>query len=142
MAKLKLKTSRFGLIEVDEANVIHFPNGLIGFSEFKNFIVLDAEVPFSWLQSTEDSSLAFLAVDSLHCKDCGFDKKDFAFQVELEEKESHIVILVVAIAEQASSATVNLRAPLVVNLDKKIAAQIVLDDESLSTKAALADCLV
>ena len=142
MAKLELQTSRFGLIQVDEASIVNFPNGLIGFSEFKKFVVLDADSPFSWLQSVEDPTLAFLTVDALNCEDnYKVHRQDFSSQVNLEDKESHIVILVVAISEEASSATLNLRAPIVVNLDKKLAAQVVLDDESLSTKAILADCL-
>ena len=142
MTKLELQTSRFGLIQVDEASIIHFANGLIGFAEFKKFVVLDADSPFSWLQSVEDPTLAFLTVDALNCQDrYKVDRKEFASQVDLEDKESHIIILVVAVSEKASSATLNLRAPIVVNLDKKLAAQIVLDDESLSTKAALADYL-
>ena len=140
MAKLELQTSRFGLIEIDESSIINFPNGLIGFAEFKNFVVLDADSPFSWLQSVDDPTLAFLTVDALNCEaSYRVNRKDFASQVDLEEKESHIVILVVAISEEASSATLNLRAPIVVNLDKKLAAQVVLDDESLSTQAALAE---
>ena len=142
MAKLELQTSRFGLIQVDEASIVNFPNGVIGFSEFKKFVVLDADSPFSWLQSVEDPTLAFLTVDALNCEDnYKVHRQDFSSQVNLEDKESHIVILVVAISEEASSATLNLRAPIVVNLDKKLAAQVVLDDESLSTKAILADCL-
>jgi GTP-binding protein EngB required for normal cell division len=62
---LKVKTTRFGEIEVPENDVIHLPLGLIGFPELKKYVLLDhdKESPFKWFQALEDGAIAFVLID-------------------------------------------------------------------------------
>ena len=58
---IKVKTTRFSEIEVDEKDVIELPSGLIGFPELKSYVLLDhdKDSPFKWLQSLDDGAIAF-----------------------------------------------------------------------------------
>jgi flagellar assembly factor FliW len=60
---ITVPSSRFGDLEVPADSVIEFPAGIIGFPSAKSFIMLEHKPPFSWLQSTQDTDLAFVVVD-------------------------------------------------------------------------------
>ena len=64
---MKVKTTRFGEIDVPEGDVIHLPSGLIGFPELKQYVLLDhdKDSPFKWFQSLEDGAIAFVLIDPL-----------------------------------------------------------------------------
>ena len=64
---LKVQTSRFGEIEVDNADVITLPEGLVGFPELARYVLLDhdSDSPFKWLQSLDDGTMAFVVISPL-----------------------------------------------------------------------------
>lgn len=54
-----LRTTRFGEISVDDADVLDFPAGLIGLGGRRYALVAHGtDSPFSWLQSADDPALA------------------------------------------------------------------------------------
>ena len=59
---VNIKTTRFGEVEIDENCAIHFPDGLLGFQEQKDYIILEhkPDSPFCWLQSWTSPDLAFV----------------------------------------------------------------------------------
>ena len=62
---MKTIQSRFGEIEYDPENALLFPEGLIGFEELRQFIVMPnkKEGPLFWIQSVEDPQVAFVLTD-------------------------------------------------------------------------------
>ncbi|MCX7978527.1 MAG: flagellar assembly protein FliW, partial [Bdellovibrionaceae bacterium] len=56
-----LETSRFGKVEVAPEDVLTFPEGILGFSDLRQFVILDDpnDEIFAWLQSCESSAIAF-----------------------------------------------------------------------------------
>ena len=61
---MKVATKAYGLIDVDERQRITFPQGLLGFESFKDYVLLDAErQPFYWLQSVEAEQVAFVLIN-------------------------------------------------------------------------------
>ena len=58
---LKIKTTKFGEIEIDENAVFEFVSPIIGFNDLKKYTIYDykPESPFKWLQSLEEEELAF-----------------------------------------------------------------------------------
>ncbi len=90
---MKINTSRFGEIEVNENDLINMPEGLIGFPELTHFILLDHDIdsPFRWLQSTNDPEMAFVVLSPLSFR------PDYLVEVGEEEIGS----LKLASAEQA-----------------------------------------
>lgn len=57
--------TRFGEIEYQTENLLHFPEGLIGFERLHDFIVMpnEKEGPLFWIQSVEDPQIAFILTD-------------------------------------------------------------------------------
>ncbi len=62
---MKTINSRFGEIEYEEGNLLHFPSGLVGLPELQNFVVVPnkKESPFFWIQSVDDAAMAFILTD-------------------------------------------------------------------------------
>ena len=57
--------SRFGSIDYQDQDVLHFPDGLVGFSGLNRFLLLEHKPgsAFRWLQSVDDPAVAFLMAD-------------------------------------------------------------------------------
>jgi len=134
------KTTRFGELEVAEDRLISFPLGLLGFPAVRSFVLLDYEndeVPFKWLQSTDDPDVAFLVMDPR------FIKPDYSLSLKRsvvaeigEFKEEDIAILVILTIPEGNpkNMSANLRGPLVVNSINMMGKQVVLEDAGYPIK--------
>ncbi|MEE2718305.1 MAG: flagellar assembly protein FliW, partial [Planctomycetota bacterium] len=62
---MNVQTTRFGTVEVDDDRVLEFASGLLGFSSYTRFVLLqpDEDGVFFWLQSVEAPELAFVITD-------------------------------------------------------------------------------
>lgn len=128
---LKIKTTRFGELEIDEGHIIYMPEGLLGFCHCKSFIILEHDVdsPFKWYQSIDDPSLAFIIVDPY------LFKPDYRIQISSQEiaplqaleVEALVPVAIVSIhPELPRPITVNLQGPILINPDNRWARQCVL----------------
>lgn len=130
---MKLTTTRFGTIDIEEEQVIFMPSGMIGFPEEKRFVLLRHEEgsPFFWLQSVENDSLAFVLTDPLWFQpdyDIEISPEDTE-RLELDRASEGIQTLVVVSIHPSngtSEITANLLGPIVINLRNRLAKQIVL----------------
>ena len=64
---MKINTSRFYAIEVDEKDIIEFRQGIPAFEHLKRYIIISLEddTHFYWLQSIDDGDIAFILADPL-----------------------------------------------------------------------------
>ncbi len=62
---MKKIETRFGQVEYDPANLLHFPAGLIGFPTLHDFIVMPNKKkgPLFWIQAIDDTEIAFVLTD-------------------------------------------------------------------------------
>jgi flagellar assembly factor FliW len=108
--------------------VIHFPAGLLGFEDVKNYVLLGSpeEAPFLWLQMVDDPNMAFLVISpSVVTEDYQPDinPEDVAF-LGLENPQDALVFNIVTMHKDGS-ATVNLKGPIVVNRRTLIGKQVI-----------------
>ncbi len=128
---MKINTVRFGEIEINENRVFNFEMPIIGFNDLKKFVIVDTNKDsfFRWLQSIEDPSLAFpiVSVFSLEVN-YSIDLPDNVVdKLKIENVESLLVMNIASIPQDnPQSTTINLLAPLVFNIDKNIAGQVIL----------------
>jgi flagellar assembly factor FliW len=137
-----VKTRQFGEIEVEQPQVISFKEGILAFENIKQYILIPVEnnPAFTWLQAVDEPELAFLLVDPFLVKNGYFvdidDKTRKA--LEIEKQEDVLVYTTVTIPKSGfKKATTNLLAPLIINIQKKKAAQLVLDESHGSIKHPL-----
>ena len=141
---MKLNTTRFGDIEIDENKIIKFPYGILGFPEVKSYIVLDhmnnPDIPFKWLQAADDPALAFVITDPLlFCPDYNpdIDEQDIR-ELHITCAEDRGLIVIVTIPhEEPEKMTANLQGPVMVNLKTREAKQIVLVKDEYTIRCPL-----
>jgi len=138
--EMELKTTRFGKIEIDPDEVISFKQGLYGFKDNKEFILLmDDETPFCWLQAIDNPDLAFVVTEPWnYCEDYEFDlDNEVKKELKIEEKQDVLVVNIVVVSDNLQDMTMNLKAPVIINKNEQIAKQIILDDDDYSVKYKL-----
>ena len=132
---MQLDTKYFGRIEYHPEDVLTFPNGLFGFEEEREFLLL----PFAGsgenllcLQSVAAPSPAFIAMNPFSLK------PDYAPQLSDEElrlmgverSEDLCYYVMCVVKDPVAASTVNLRCPVVVNPDLHRAMQVILDTDA------------
>lgn len=140
---LKVKTTRFGEIEVPENDVIHLPLGLIGFPELKKYVLLDhdKDSPFKWFQSLEDGAIAFVLIDPL------LFKPDYIAEVtdneltelDVQVEEDLVISVIVTVPSNPQNMTANLKAPLIFNLKNRRGKQVILNTSQYNTRHNIMD---
>ncbi|MBR6712012.1 MAG: flagellar assembly protein FliW [Selenomonadaceae bacterium] len=139
---LKVYTSRFGEIEVDEAKIVHFKDGIPAFEDEHEFVILpyEEESPYYFMQSLKSPDLAFLlTIPFLFFNDYSFEIDDETIK-ELEIKNQDDVFYYSMITIPNGSVrymTANLLAPIVVNSENMRAKQVVLEKSNYTTKHRL-----
>ncbi len=135
---MKVKTTRFGELEVNPNDVLTFSEGLLGFENLKKYFVVDPgdSTLILWLQSTEDDKVAFPIIEPK------IFKPDYIAKLlpadlnglELETLQTAKLYSILTIPANVTEMSANLKAPVVVNSAKKVGKQIVLQDSKLSVK--------
>lgn len=138
---MKIYTTRFGEIEVNEETVITFPSGILGFPDVKKYVLLDVDEnsPLKWLHSVEDPSLAFVVTDpNLFKADYVVDvqRKDLK-DIDVTEAEEVIVLVLVTVPREPSRMTANLKGPVLINAKNNLAKQLIVDNQDYDIKYRL-----
>lgn len=134
---MEVKTKAMGIVNVEEKQLVTFPNGLLGFEKYTKFALIDSEYePFIWLQSTEESNLAFLMIDPfLICSDYEADIDDSTLKsIGVESAEDIIIMTLVTIPKDGSAITANFLGPVVINKKNRQCLQVILNDNRWTTK--------
>ena len=143
-----LATKAFGEIEVNPAALIQFPEGLFGFHEHREFALLDEQKddsPFAWLQSTADSSLAFIIIEpDLIIKD-GYvpdvSKGDLEALGVSAVADCKIFLIVTIPADHPEEMTANLQGPVLIHRDGKVGRQVISNNNSHLVRVSIMEML-
>jgi flagellar assembly factor FliW len=129
---VKIDTTRFGEIDIKESELIVMRGPIFGFERLSRFVLLfqNNNTPLWWLQSIEDPSIAFVVVNPR------IVKPDYNPTIFIEDLESldikssdHTALLaIVTVRSQPLRLTANLRAPILINAETRMARQVVLED--------------
>lgn len=136
---MEVRTTRFGVIEIAEDRVITFPKGLLGFPSQTRYCLLQPgdDALFFWLQSLDDSNLAFVVTDpTLFVTDYSVPIRPEQMEdLGLAELADAQVFVIVNKVEQ--ELTGNLQGPLVINTLSKQGEQLVLAEKRWTTRHVL-----
>ena len=129
---MKIATKFLGEVEITDEDILTFPEGILGFTEVTKFVLLplDQDLPLALLQATENAELGFVIAYPFAFKpDYGFDLSAEDSEVLVAEREEDLVTYaIVTLKEKLSDSTMNLLAPVVINMKKKVGKQLVLGD--------------
>lgn len=133
-----INTSRFGQVEIREEDVIAFPEGILGFNDFRKFILIDdpTDEIFAWLQSCDEPGIAFPVLEPelfAESYKITLARSDFE-ALKMKSLEGSRLYCIVTIPDDATQMTANLKAPIVINISQRMARQCVLQDNSLAIR--------
>ena len=134
---MKAKTRSFGEIAIADEKIITMERGMIGFPNLNHFaLIFDEEkgqkqTSIMWLQSMDDTDIAFPVMDPHAVKEDynpNVNEEIVAPIGELNE-ENTFVLVTVTVPKKIEDFSVNLKAPIVVNMDNRKAVQLIVEDD-------------
>ncbi|WP_024822520.1 flagellar assembly protein FliW [Aminobacterium mobile] len=132
-----LETTRFGRLEVTSEAVVYFPKGLPGFEDHYEWVVAgEDENPIKWLQSVKDEDVALPVVSPLLIEK-NYDPALSSEDLEALGGDAHkLTVMVVVTVPPAApwDMTANLRAPIVVNHEERMAKQVISGNEAYEVR--------
>ncbi len=128
---MRINTTKFGRIEVDAGDVLHFASGLPGFEDCRDWALLadSSNDALGWLQSVSRGDVALAVVSP----------RRFVPDYQVRIPRSELTPLAIADIRQAQvvvvvgtngrTLTLNLKAPIVINLETRRGRQVVASGE-------------
>lgn len=128
---MEIATSRFGPIEAAGTDLFVFPAGLIGREELHRWVLLNDPALDSavWLQSADRPEVAYVAVDPRrYWPDCRLRvaRQELAVLGVRDGRHLHVLTIV---SPGARGLTVNLKAPLVLDVQRRLGCQVICQGE-------------
>ena len=124
---MRITTTRFGCIEVAAGDVIRFPSGLPGLEDCREWALLAdaANDAVGWLQSTTRGDVALAVVSPRRFV------PDYRVRIARSElaplnladlRDAQVVVVV---GTTGTTLTLNLKAPIVINVETRMGRQVV-----------------
>ncbi|WP_028593794.1 flagellar assembly protein FliW [Paenibacillus assamensis] len=128
---MEVQSTRLGVLEVDSSDIIRFEEGILGFSEYKEYVWLQAvgfKMEIDLLQSVDDADLTFIVINPFKYEpEYGFELSTIWKDKLMIESDQQVGVRTIMTIRGGERMTTNLKAPLVINITTQQAAQIVLE---------------
>lgn len=125
----RIQTQLFGEIEIEQEKIITFEQGLPGFEQARGFVFLPLEDSMFTIMQSADSELHFVTLNPFMVfPDYDFDlsQSDMDY-LGINREKDILVYNIVVIHQEFGKSTVNMQAPIVLNLGTNKGKQIVLN---------------
>ena len=136
-----LESRLFGSVPVAELDILRFPEGIPGFEELREFLLLSPEdlAPVQFLVSLRDPEINFpILAASLCLPDYApaVHGKDLS-DLEVGDLSGLAVYAIVTFRHTEGEITTNLRAPLLINPTAQLGKQVILSDSTYTLRHSL-----
>jgi len=142
---MEILTRDYGTIEIDEALIIQFDNGIIGFEDYHKYVLLNCSdgepSPFRCLQSTEESSLAFMLFDPFAVRpdyEVAIDDET-AVGLSVDSSDDIIILAIIVVPDDFKLMSMNLKAPIIINARNNKGIQYIVDNIDYGVRHLLTD---
>lgn len=130
---MQIQTTRFGPAQIDPKSILNFKSGLLGFESLKRYAVIacDATEPIQWLQAIDDPDVSLPIINPFiivpdYCVDVDGSE---LMSIGLPSEEDILMINVMVVPEDIRNTTINLCAPILINIKNNEARQIVMESD-------------
>lgn len=138
---MKLNTKYHGVLNYDKKDTIIFKKGIPGFEDLKKFILIPAEENhlFYILHSIENTDIGIVVASPFNAlEDYEFDlDDDRAHELNIKSIKDVLIMNTVTLNSKLENITINLKAPIVININQNIGEQLILDNGSYPLKYPL-----
>lgn len=138
---MQISTKYHGTREYKEEDIITFKKGVPGFEEYRKFIVFPVEDNelFSVFHSIENSDIGLVVVSPFVVdKNYAIDlSDDVVEELKIEDSKDVLIVNTVTLNSKIENITVNLKAPIIINIKSQLGEQIILNEEKYAIKHPL-----
>jgi flagellar assembly factor FliW len=137
---MKTIQTRFGEVEYDPSHVLHFPEGLVGLDQLKNFLVMPnkKQGPLFWIQCVDEPDFAFVVTDPTNFFLDYLVAPDDREREKLGiDGEGECFVLVIVSISEDKEITLNLSGPILYAPATNRALQVILEDPRYDTRTPL-----
>ena len=142
------ETKFFGTIDIEDDKIIHFPMGIVGLENLKNFaLIFDSEreerSKISWLQSMDDPMMVFPVINPIDImEDYAPTIEDELIKIIGDPADADILIFVtMSIPADITKMTANLKAPFIINTVDRKAMQVIVENSDYEVKYNVYDAI-
>lgn len=134
---MRIDTTRFGTLSLNASELFLFPQGLIGMETLRQWALLPDPVNTSvaWLQSASRGDRAVAVVSPrLFFPDyrVSVSRRELS---SLRMRPDTEIYVLTAVSGHVGRLTVNLRAPMLLNLNLRLGCQVITNDDQPLQKA-------
>lgn len=136
-----IDTRCFGKVDIADEKIVHFPEGLLGFEYLKDYTIIydisnGERAKIAWLQSLKEPELALPVINPFDVMEDYNPTVDEELLKVLGDvtTENIVVLLVVTVPSDVTKTTANLKAPVIMNSDARLGAQIIVENKDYAIK--------
>ncbi len=125
--KIKIITQDFGELEIEKEHIFTFEGGILGFDELHQFVLISDEStePLKWLISVENPEIGFPLISPWHI-DLSYEPgRDY-------DPDTEVAMTVVTLGHEEGNLSVNLKAPILFNIENNTGKQLILPTDKYS----------
>lgn len=120
---------------------ILFEKGIPGFEEYKSFNIndIDGNEKIKMITSKENSDIGFVSISPFKVKkDYELDlNNEVINELKIEKPEDVLVLNLITLGKTLETSTVNLKAPIIINIKNNKGKQLILQDDKYNIKEPL-----
>lgn len=141
-----INTRLFGEIGVDDSKVIKFVDGIIGFPEWTDFLLIhdsEGNGNIKWLQSVQEPDFAMPVMDPLLIMpDYNPNIEDNLLEpLGIKDETDFLVLVTVTVPKEIERMSVNLKAPIIISGETRKANQVIAEQEEYLVKYPIYEIL-
>lgn len=145
---MKVKTRICGEIEVKDDKVVDMVGGLIGFETLKKFVLINDDDEkdkkgVMWLQSVENGDIALPTMDPsiVYSSYKPSIPEEILAGLGNFDKDEYLILVALTVPKKIEDMSVNLKAPIIIDVDTLNACQVIIDNEDCPVKYPIYDIL-
>ena len=128
---MEIQTTRFGSVEISADDILLFPSGMPGIEDCRHWVLLsDSQSDMlGWIQCVSRPEIAFAVVSPRRVAQDYHVCVGRGELLPLQMTPDTSVYVLVIVAKNDQGLTVNLKAPLIFNLQRRLGRQVVVSDD-------------
>lgn len=118
-----------------------FNKGIPGFEDYHEFTITNIEEndKFKMITSKKDENTGFVAISPFDIKkDYEIDLNDETIsELDIKDSKDVLVLNIITLGKTLEKSTVNLKAPIIINIKNKKGKQLIMQDDRYKVKEPL-----
>ena len=120
---------------------VYFEKGIPGLEEYKNYEISQVEGSdkFKTIISIEESNIGFIAISPFDIKN-NYEinlNDEIIKDLQIESPKDVLVLNLITLGQTLEKSTVNLKAPVIINIKNNKGKQLILQDDKYSIREPL-----